>query len=95
LRAGYADGAGAMLDRAISVGTGYDARGGKDLAGLAVGWGGAPDNSRDQYTVEAFYRYDMTDFLQLTPEIQYVVNPANDTATDDILVYGFRMRVFF
>ena len=50
LRAGYADGAGAMLDRAISVGVGYDARSGADLVGLALGWGRAPDNSRGQYT---------------------------------------------
>lgn len=95
LRAGYADGAGASLDRAVSVGVGYDARGGNDLAGLAVGWGRAPDNSRDQYTLEAFYRYDLTDFLQLSPELQYVVHPANDPATDDILVLGARLRAFF
>ena len=95
LRFGYANDAGAVLVRAVSIGTGYDARGGKDLAGLGVSWGRAPDNYRDQYTVEAFYRYDMTDFLELTPEIQYVVNPANDAATDDILVVGARLRVFF
>jgi porin len=95
LRAGYADGAGRSLDRAISVGTGYDARGGKDQAGVAGGWGRAPDSSRDQFTLEAFYRYDITDFLQLTPEIQYVLNPSNDPETDDILVLGVRLRLFF
>lgn len=94
LRAGYADGAGAMLDRAISIGTGYDARGGQDLSGIAVGWGRAPGNSRDQYTVEAFYRWDITDYLQLTPELQYIINPANDPDTDDIFVFGVRLRVF-
>ena len=95
VRAGYAKDAGTPLDRTISVGTGYDARGGRDLAGLGVSWGRAPDNSRDQYTLEAFYRLDITDFLQLTPQIQYVVDPANDPATDDILVVGARLRVFF
>jgi len=95
VRASYADGAGAALDRAISVGFGYDARGNKDLAGLAVGWGRAPDNPRNQYTLEAFYRYDITDFMQITPQVQYVVNPANDPATNNILVLGVRLRVFF
>ena len=94
-RAGYADGGGRKLDRSVSIGTGYDARGGKDLAGLGLNWGRAPDNSRDQFTVEAFYRYDMTDFLQITPEFQYVINPANDPETDRILVLGARLRVFF
>ncbi|MDX1293270.1 MAG: carbohydrate porin, partial [Hyphomonas sp.] len=94
LRIGYAKDAGVLNDRSISIGTGYDARGGNDLAGLAMGWAQAPDSSREQYTLEAFYRYDMTDFLQLTPEIQYVVNPAFDPETDEILVFGLRLRIF-
>jgi len=84
-----------VLERAVSIGTGYDARGGNDRVGVGVNWGRAPGKTRDQYTVEVFYRYDMTDFLELTPEIQYVVNPAKDAATDDILVLGFRLRAFF
>ena len=95
LRAGYARDAGAILDRAVSMGLGYDPRDGGDLAGLGVAWGRAPDNSRDQYTLEAFYRYDWTDFLQLTPSIQYVVNPADDPESSSILVLGARFRVFF
>ena len=95
LRAGYADGGGTFLDRAISVGTGYDARGGRDLAGLGLGWGRAPGSLQDQYTMEAFYRYDVNDFLQVAPEIQYIVNPANDLTAEDILVLGFRLRAAF
>ena len=95
LRAGYAKDAGTILDRTISAGFGYDARDGTDLAGLAVAWGRAPNNTRDQYTLEAFYRFDWTDFLQLTPSIQYVANPANDPNTSEILVLGARVRVFF
>lgn len=95
LRAAYTKDAGVLLDRAISVGFGYDIAGGKDNLGLGLGWGRAPDNSRDQYTVEAFYYFDVADFLQITPTIQYIVNPANDPSTDDILVYGARLRVYF
>lgn len=95
LRAGYAKDAGTSLDRSISIGFGYDARQGKDLAGLGVGWGRAPDNSRDQYTLEAFYRFDPNDFLQITPSVQYVVNPANAPETDNIFVLGLRMRMAF
>ena len=95
LRAGYAKDAGVALDRAVSMGFGYDARHGRDLAGMGVAWGRAPDSSRDQYTLEAFCRFDRTDFSQLTPSIQYVANPANDPSTDSILVLGARLRVFF
>lgn len=94
-RAGYSDGGGPALDRSVSVGTGYDAREGKDLAGLALNWGRAPDSSRNQYTLEAFYRYDPLDFLQVTPSVQYIVNPADALETDDILVFGFRARLVF
>ena len=94
LHMGYAKDAGVLNDRSISVGTGYDARGGNDLAGLAVGWARAPDSSRDQYALEAFYRYGMTDFLEVSPEIQFVVNPAFAPETDEILVLGLRLRVF-
>ncbi len=95
VRAGYATDAGVLNDRSISAGTGYDAQGGKDLAGLAVGWARAPDSWRDQYTLEAFYRYDMTDFFQVSPEIQYIFQPALDPETDEILVLGLRLSIVF
>lgn len=62
-RAGYGDGGGPFMGRALSMGAGYDARRGKDLAGLGLNWGRAPENTRDQYTLEAFYRYGPTDFF--------------------------------
>ncbi|MCE8556575.1 carbohydrate porin [Ruegeria pomeroyi] len=94
-RAGYADGGGRKLDRSVSIGTGYEARGGKDLAGIGLNWGRAPGSSRNQYTLEAFYRYDITDFLQITPEFQYVLNPANDPTTGSIAILGLRLRAYF
>jgi len=94
-RAGYSDGGGPSMDRAVGIGTGYDVRGGSDLAGIGLNWGRAPDSSRNQYTMELFYRYDPTDFLQVTPVFQYIVNPANDPDTDDILVLGLRARLVF
>ncbi|SLN59374.1 Carbohydrate-selective porin, OprB family [Roseovarius gaetbuli] len=95
LRAGYADGGGAALHRTVSVGTGYDVRRDKDLLGLGLSWGRAPNNSRDQYTVEAFYRYDATDFFAITPSVQYIVDPVNDPTTDDVFIVGLRARFAF
>jgi len=95
LRAGHAEDGGVSLDRSFSVGFGYDSRGGNDLAGLGVSWGRAPDDSRNQYTLEAFYRYDVTDFIQFTPSVQYAANPANDLESGDVLVFGVRLRAYF
>ncbi len=94
-RAGYAKDGGTLLDRSISVGTGYDARDGKDLAGVGVNWGRAPGNSRNQFTMEAFYRWDVTDFFQITPSVQLVTNPANDPTTENMVVLGLRVRAHF
>jgi porin len=94
-RAGYSDGGGPSLDRSVGFGTGYDTRDGKDLFGLGLNWGRAPGSSRNQYTMELFYRYDPTDFFQVTPIIQYVANPARDPDTDDFLVLGLRARLVF
>jgi porin len=94
-RAGYSDGGGPSMDRAVGIGTGYDVRGWGDLAGIGLNWDRAPESSRNQYTMELFYRYDPTDFLQVTPVFQYIVNPANDPDTDDIRVPGLRARLVF
>ena len=52
-RAGYADGGGALVDWTVSVGTGYDLFGGRDLAAIGLNWARAPGtatNPRDQWT---------------------------------------------
>lgn len=95
LRAGYADEAGVSVDRNVSIGTGYDARDGKDLLGLGLGWGRVPGSDRDQITVETFYRYDPNAIFQITPTIQYVADPANSHTTDDIWIFGVRARMVF
>lgn len=52
-------------------------------------------DDREEAGVDGGHGYDVTDFLQFTPAIQYVANPANDSETDDILVFGARLRTFF
>lgn len=40
-------------------------------------------------------RHDATDFLQITPELQYVANPAHDLDTESILVRGMFLYMAF
>lgn len=51
LRAGFAEDAGVFLDRSISIGFGYDSRGGKETLCLGVGWGRAPAFSSSKPTL--------------------------------------------
>ena len=100
LRVGYGDGGGALLDRAVSTGFAYRAAGNRSLFGLGLNWGrpnadsfGA--NARDQYTLEAYYRFQLATHLSITPDLQLVKDPALDRREDLVWVAGIRARVFF
>ena len=67
-----------------------------DLLGFGVGWV-EPSNAalRDQYTAEAFYRFQVTSNLAVTPNIQYIRDPALNPSETDLWVFGMRARVTF
>lgn len=68
----------------------------EDLIGLAIGWGKPEDGTlRDQYVGEIFYRMQITDFLQVTPDLQIIVDPSRNKRDDEIIVFGLRLRLDF
>ena len=67
-----------------------------DLIGVAGSWGQPDDRSlRDQYVAEVFYRMQITDFFQVTPDIQVIVKPAQNRDNQAIAVFGLRLRLDF
>ena len=67
-----------------------------DVVGVAVGWGQPRDRGlRNQYVAELFYRMQITDYLQLTPDIQVIVDPSRNHKDDIIGVFGLRLRLDF
>jgi porin len=98
LRAGYAKDGGSLLQGSISTGAGYQWVPGRDLVAVAVNWGRPNETTfgpglDDQYTVEAFWRWQVGEQLAVTPNLQLLVNPALNPDTDQILVYGIRARL--
>lgn len=98
VRAGYADEGGALYDKNVSVGFGHYLAKSSDLLGVGLNWSEPSETTfgpglRDQYTIEAYYRYQLAKNLALTPDIQYIIDPANNTAVDDIWILGLRMRL--
>jgi porin len=68
----------------------------EDIVGVAVGWGEPRDgNLRDQYVAEVFYRMQITDYLQVTPDLQIIKNPSQNRSDDTIGVIGLRLRLDF
>jgi porin len=94
-RFGYSDGDAALLQTVFSTGFGYK-RKNNDVAGLGLSWGKPADGTlRDQFTSEAFYRFQLTQFLAITPDVQLVVDPALNPGQDVLAFFGIRFRAAF
>ena len=67
-----------------------------DIVGIAVAWGQPKDRSlRNQYVPEVFYRVQLTDYIQVTPDLQLITKPSRNRDNDMIGVLGLRMRIIF
>jgi len=98
IRGGYADDGGTLLERSVSVGLGYNTAGGRDQLGVAANWGRPNEDSfgpdlDDQYTFELYYRLQVTEQFALTPDIQYLVDPAQNPTEDSLWIFGLRARL--
>jgi len=100
IRAGYADDGGAILQKSFSLGFAYE----PVLAGNQLGIAynrGEPNEStfepglRDQSSVELYYRIQLFKELAITPDLQYIKNPALNPAENSLWVFGLRARLAF
>jgi len=96
-RAGYSDGGGAILARSISLGLGYQVNARNDYVGFGANWGRPPTGmtegkTQDQYTFEAFYRLQVLPQVAITPDVQFIVDPALDPSEQNLWVLGLRVR---
>ena len=98
LRAGFSEDGGALWEGSVSTGFGYYMKRRSDLLGLGLNWsrpsatGVGPDLD-DQYTSELFYRLQFSQNFALTPDIQWIINPALNPDEDQIWVFGIRGRL--
>ena len=100
VRAGYADDGGSLLQKTVSAGLGYHFKDDISLLGLGFNWGQPNEDTfgsglDDQYTVELFTRLQVMRNLQVTPDIQYIINPALNPEADQSWVVGIRARLVF
>lgn len=67
-----------------------------DVLGIAVNWGDpAIDSLKDQITTEAFWQFQFSQNLEITPSIQYLNNPALNPEEDAIFQAGVRVHLSF
>ena len=61
---------------------------------MGIGWGKPYDDSlRDQYMAEVFYGFQLAQNLAVTPDIQFLIDPANNPDHDFITVFDIRARL--
>ena len=100
VRAGYADDGGALLEKSVSAGFGYQTVAGGNQVGVAYNWGKPMESTwgsglDDQQTLEVFYRIQLFKEFAITPDIQYIRNPALNSEDDSLWVLGLRARLVF
>ena len=96
IRGGYADEGGTLLQKSLSFGLGYNIKG--DQLGVAANWGQPNEDSfgpdlDNQMVFEAYYRWQLTEQFAITPDIQYLIDPALNTEHDSLWVFGLRGRL--
>jgi porin len=96
VRAGYADEGGSLLELALSAGAGYRTRGGNVL-GFAGHWGKPNEDTyqtdlKDQYVGEVYFRWKIGKHLEITPNLQLLVDPALNPQEDAIWIFGLRAK---
>jgi len=98
VRGGWTEDAGSLLSTSISAGMGWYVYKRADLCGFAVNWGEPNETTfgsglDDQYTFETFYRIQMSPNFALTPDLQFIVDPALNPSASSTWVIGLRARL--
>jgi porin len=100
VRGGYAKDGGSLLEKSLTAGLAYQTVPGGNQLGVAYNWG-EPNESTwvpgldDQHSLEAFYRIQLWKELAITPDIQYIRNPALNPGDNTLWVFGLRGRLAF
>ena len=90
-RFGHSDGgAGVAAESAASIGIEYAPR--NDQAwSLGAGWAKPTgEGLGDEYVIETSYKFQLWPFLSLTPDLQFLMNPANNPDESSVWVFGLR-----
>ncbi len=94
IRGGFSEDAGTLTESSISTGFAYYGLGrGPNNLGVAVNWADIEGSEDGQVTFEVFYFMKFAGFLGITPDIQFIRNPALNSNKNQITIYGLRARV--
>jgi porin len=98
VRAGYADDGGTLMEKSVSAGLAYQKIAGRDVLGIGFNWGEPNEDTfgpglKDQITLEMYYRFQLAEQIALTPDIQYIQDPATNPNENSLWIFGLRARL--
>jgi len=97
IRYAYTKDAGSLLQNSLSLGLGYQPVPGSHLAAIAFNWGEVNEStfgiSDNQFSWELFYRMQLSSKIAITPDIQFLINPALNPEQTSLFVYSLRARI--
>lgn len=66
-----------------------------EMFGIGGGWARATNNGHNEGVLETFYRFQLTDAIQFSPDIQVIFNPAENPDDPCVFVAGMRLKIQF
>ena len=102
LRIGDSDGGGgALLEKMVTAGLGIYYSDSNELFGVGLSYGEASEdpvggfgsNLDPQYTGEIFYRFQLSQHLAITPDLQVIIDPVLNPNENSVIVAGVRLRL--
>lgn len=67
----------------------------EDVAGFAYGQVQAAGTAADEKLAEIFYRVKVSNHIEITPFVQYLINPEGDRERNNVAVMGLRTFIIF
>ena len=86
------------FERFFSLGVGIDHPFGRprDQAGIGFATGKTGDPLlRDETNIELYWRFQLNPFVAVTPDLQWVIDPAENPVDDRVFVAGIRLQLDF
>lgn len=99
LRLGKSEGSTPIYNKSATLGVLKQFSYRSDVVGAAITWGELPYNagftSQEQTSAEVFWQIQFSQNLEITPNIQYIMDPAMNVEGTDILSMGVRALFTF
>ncbi len=94
LRIGHSSGDAPIYNDSVTLGFIWKYMYRSDLFGIAATWGDPPSDALpEQKSVEAFWRFQFSETLAITPSFQYLQDPALNPDEDSVWIFGLRTRL--